>query len=97
VNEREPLDDQVLLCRASEAKGDVGFSPGEVDIQVGALQLELDLGVTFAEATKLRSDESRREHFGGCQPDHALELLVFACHVALDAQRFPFDSFCAGQ
>ncbi len=95
MDEREPLDDEIFLCRASEAKGDVGFAAREVDAQVGALQLELDLRIALAEAPKVRRDESRREHLGGGEPNHALEFLVFARDVALHPEGLSFDSLGA--
>ena len=80
-----------------EAKRDVGFAPREVHVQVGALQLELDLWVAFAEAAKLRSDESRREHLGCGESNHAFEFLIFARDIAFDAEGFAFDPLRAGQ
>jgi hypothetical protein len=91
VNEREPFDDEIFLRRASEPKRDVGFPASKVDIEVRALQLELNLWEALAETTELRRDEPGREHLGGREPHHALELLILSCDIAFDPKRFAFD------
>ena len=97
MDERETLDDQILLRGPSESQRDVGFAPREVDVQIGALKLELNLRVALAKPPKVRSDEASGEHLRRGESDHTLELLILAGHIALDTEGFSLDTLGSGE
>jgi hypothetical protein len=97
VDEGQTFDDEIFLGRPSQAQRDVGFPAREVHVEVGALKLELDLGIALPESAEMGCDESSRQHLGGGQSDEALELLVLPGDLALDAERLALDALRAGQ
>ena len=97
MNERQTFDDQVFLRGPRQSKRDVRLASRQIDVEIGALKLELNLRVALAESAEVRRDETGGEHLGRGEPDDALELLIFTGDVSLDAERFPLDPFGARQ
>ena len=85
VDEREALDDQIFLRRTCEPERDVCFASRKIDVEVGAVQIELNLGISFSKTLEVRRNETRCEHLRGGELHDALELLILSSHVTFDA------------
>lgn len=74
-----------------QSQRDVGVTARKVDLAVGALEVEDDVGVAVAELVEVRRDEARAQHLGRGDADGALELGVLARKVARNREGLPLD------